>query len=409
VGKLALTNKLVLAGLGCAIHKFNLSLKAGEKASPEVTQAVAHMKAFVSYCHTSPQGMAEYERYCKEFKTPGGKPVQSTEIRFNSLCGLIESVAPNRLAAEETRQWARRVKGKKDVENMDLGPYWSIYDGILPTLKKVRNVSRSFEGDTYPTASRAAAAVRILLAFIRKEAARHGALDAEAKRELEAKGQRHIPGPVVKFLQGVQTDLEKRFSKWDDVVLAAMLLDPAIRDHGMTVDESQRAWTFLEAQFNGLSGADAKAAAPAAGAAGPGAEVKATAAVAGPAAAGPALELDAETLALQELYGMELTQAGPAAPHPDGEFERYRRLPREKLAEKSPLPWWSQRKGEFPLLARLARKFLAIQISSASVERLFSDGGNVVTKKRCSLASDTLEDLVLVKANRELLKHWLTR
>jgi hypothetical protein len=50
---------------------------------------------------------------------------------------------------------------------------------------------------------------------------------------------------------------------------------------------------------------------------------------------------------------------------------------------------------------------LWIQISSASVERLFSTGGNVVTKKRCSMAPSTMEALILVHDNRGLLKNWL--
>jgi len=54
-------------------------------------------------------------------------------------------------------------------------------------------------------------------------------------------------------------------------------------------------------------------------------------------------------------------------------------------------------------------EFLCIQISSASVERIFSTGGNTVNKKRSSLAADTMEDLILVHDNRDLLRHWLKK
>jgi len=64
-------------------------------------------------------------------------------------------------------------------------------------------------------------------------------------------------------------------------------------------------------------------------------------------------------------------------------------------------------KKDFPLLALLARKFLCIMPASASIERVFSTGGNVVSKKRSSLSPETIEDLVLVHDNRELLRHWL--
>lgn len=45
--------------------------------------------------------------------------------------------------------------------------------------------------------------------------------------------------------------------------------------------------------------------------------------------------------------------------------------------------------------------------SSASIERVFSTGGNAVSKKKCSLSPTTIEDLVLVHDNREMLRHWL--
>ena len=49
------------------------------------------------------------------------------------------------------------------------------------------------------------------------------------------------------------------------------------------------------------------------------------------------------------------------------------------------LMWWKVHAVRFPYLSRLARRYLAMSATSASVERLFSVSGQVVTSKRASL------------------------
>jgi hypothetical protein len=45
----------------------------------------------------------------------------------------------------------------------------------------------------------------------------------------------------------------------------------------------------------------------------------------------------------------------------------------------------NNRKTELPVLVGLARRYLCMMATSSSVERLFSTGGNVITKKRCAM------------------------
>jgi hypothetical protein len=44
--------------------------------------------------------------------------------------------------------------------------------------------------------------------------------------------------------------------------------------------------------------------------------------------------------------------------------------------------YWQSKQFEFPILAQIARDFLAIPASSAASERVFSQGGDLITKKR---------------------------
>ena len=59
-----------------------------------------------------------------------------------------------------------------------------------------------------------------------------------------------------------------------------------------------------------------------------------------------------------------------------------------------PLGWWRQNEMLYPHIARLARKYLAGQASSAASERLFSQAGLVVTAKRNRMTGDTAADII---------------
>jgi len=46
----------------------------------------------------------------------------------------------------------------------------------------------------------------------------------------------------------------------------------------------------------------------------------------------------------------------------------------------------------------MARRFLAIPATSAPIERVFSIGGNIITKSRNRLSPETVKKLVLLKS-----------
>ena len=74
-----------------------------------------------------------------------------------------------------------------------------------------------------------------------------------------------------------------------------------------------------------------------------------------------------------------------------------------KKNEFSPLSWWEQYGSLFPHLKKLALRVLGQPCTSSSCERNFSLIERVQSKKRCSLAKDTLEDLVYCNANMVMM------
>lgn len=63
-----------------------------------------------------------------------------------------------------------------------------------------------------------------------------------------------------------------------------------------------------------------------------------------------------------------------------------------------PCSWWKTNESEYPILAMVARDWLAVPASSVPCEQLFSLAGNTVTKTRNCLAPETAEALLCLKS-----------
>ncbi|EJD50444.1 hATC-domain-containing protein [Auricularia subglabra TFB-10046 SS5] len=80
------------------------------------------------------------------------------------------------------------------------------------------------------------------------------------------------------------------------------------------------------------------------------------------------------------------------------EIDRYFGGFGKALAQPSnALLWWKNYEKDLPILARMARDYLAIPASSTSVERLFSESGYLVTKQRSSLPAATIRECMCTK------------
>ena len=75
------------------------------------------------------------------------------------------------------------------------------------------------------------------------------------------------------------------------------------------------------------------------------------------------------------------------------EFEKYLKESAIK-ADECPRKWWKQRKEIYPNVAELARKYLSVQGSSTPAERVMSDMGTILNKKRLSLGDELFSEMM---------------
>lgn len=98
-----------------------------------------------------------------------------------------------------------------------------------------------------------------------------------------------------------------------------------------------------------------------------------------------------------------ITQPGsPLLRNITRELQDYTAYSIEKLERRlkyrdDPLAWWLKHSTSYRYLGYLARRYLAIQPSSVPSERLFSDAGNLVTKKRSNLDDTTIENMLFIR------------
>ena len=60
------------------------------------------------------------------------------------------------------------------------------------------------------------------------------------------------------------------------------------------------------------------------------------------------------------------------------------------------LKYWKNNAFRSPILSNVARKYLAIPATSASIKRGFSITSNIITKKRNKLSPETVRALILL-------------
>jgi len=82
----------------------------------------------------------------------------------------------------------------------------------------------------------------------------------------------------------------------------------------------------------------------------------------------------------------------------DDEIMRYLQCSNEPKAT-DPLVWWRDHTTNYPILSKLARKYLSIPATSVPSKRLFSDAGNHISSKRTQLSPDLVNRILFLKCN----------
>ena len=69
---------------------------------------------------------------------------------------------------------------------------------------------------------------------------------------------------------------------------------------------------------------------------------------------------------------------------------------RKLKGDSCPFSWWRDRRGSYPLMSRLARKYLSVQATSTPAERVMSAMGIVLEKKRQAMTGELFSEIMFL-------------
>lgn len=76
-----------------------------------------------------------------------------------------------------------------------------------------------------------------------------------------------------------------------------------------------------------------------------------------------------------------------------------------QLVDRTDNPvWWKENEINFPLLTKLAKKYLSAPATSVYLERLFSEAGNIYEETRSRLLPRNAEKLLFLHHNLDKVK-----
>ncbi|XP_049918265.1 E3 SUMO-protein ligase ZBED1-like [Epinephelus moara] len=109
---------------------------------------------------------------------------------------------------------------------------------------------------------------------------------------------------------------------------------------------------------------------------------------------------------LENLLGQNFSEARVRQPRSayaraQEEVNKYCSAPPLRLSE-DPLDWWGQNEVHFPLISRLAKRYLCIPGTSVAAERVFSTAGDIVTAQRSTLLSEHVDQVLFLHKNLQI-------
>ncbi|XP_058877776.1 E3 SUMO-protein ligase ZBED1-like [Acipenser ruthenus] len=107
---------------------------------------------------------------------------------------------------------------------------------------------------------------------------------------------------------------------------------------------------------------------------------------------------------LGDLCSVRSSSAGSARQQAEQEIGSFQTSEASSLCQE-PLNWWKVHRSQYPLLARAARKFLAVPATAVPADWVFTDKGGGVYRKRAGLSPEDVDLMVFLHGNNYVEFH----
>lgn len=364
-----MTTHLDWPHIRCFAHTLQLSVKAGLKIK-EISSAAAAARKLVGHFKRSSLASNELKSRQRQLDLPEHSLLQDVPTRWNATYIMFERLIEQRLAIFAVLH-NNTITSPSDARILELpDQVWKVIEDLVPVLKPLQVATTTISGTSFPTLSMVYPIVIGLL-----------------KNHLNVQGEDSTV--LVKFKEAVTKDLSSRFPKSDHDLathhaVLTCALDPRYKSLKFMTDEQRNLVKSSIEKFDTQTE-----------------QVPVEPPVAVKSENTDNAESNkAEVNAMSFLLGDLVDLTGEEVDAEKSLVQEYEMFVRETAVKGNadPLDWWKNKADSYKKLAPIAKFFLCIPGTSVPSERVFSDTGNIVTKKRASLDPDTVNQLVFLRS-----------
>lgn len=336
----------------CSAHNLQLGINKGLQ-DENISEIVSKASAVVGHFNHSTKAATELEKKQNQLKLPVHRLIKCVSTRWNSVFLMFERLIQQKAAIAAVMNDSTVTPARK-AASLEISQHeWQIIADLVDILRPLQVATTTLCSEKEVTASSVTPIItRVIEKFLPLQAR-----DSDIVRNYKSK---------------VTEELEIKFKLTQDLFLSpltlASFLDPRYKNLSFLSDGNKtELLTVVASKLN-------------------------------------AEEIDEAITSTNTVTALDFLLADEDETQVIFADKRIEELERYRLEQcigrnEDPLKWWKSNEKRFPLLARLARKYLCIPATSAPSERVFSSAGNVVTHKRSTLSSDIVNSLVFVYYN----------
>lgn len=346
----------------CFAHTLNLVVKDSLKAVPEVVQVVKKSSTIVTFFYCNTNAMEKLMTVQKQLKVSEDKLIQSVDTYWKSVFYMLERLFEQNEAVTKALCLLKKRELCLDTEEL------SLINQTLDTLRPLVEVTQEVSSEKQGSASK----VIPLLSLLHRAVAACEHQGSYLATQLAQQCQQRFKG--IETIPGLaaSTFLDVRFKQLGfrdkdnvEAVIKQLLTE-------MQNVESCPSLTVT----NSISVSSSQAPAHASGS----------------AASKKGILDDFDMHVLSDQHDQSAAT--------DVLNEMYRYLEEKPIPrDRDPLLWWQKQEQNFPGLSKLAVKYLGIVATSVPAERIFSNAGELVNKKRSRLNVKFVNMLLFLNKN----------
>ncbi|XP_048020934.1 E3 SUMO-protein ligase ZBED1-like [Megalobrama amblycephala] len=364
-----------LTHVGCFEHIINLASQAGLKL-PNVARLLGRVRHIAKFFHRSTTATRILKEKQKLLQLNAHKLKIDVVTRWNSTLEMLERFLEQQPAISAALLSPDVRRNEKDLCSLKEEDITDAED-VVRALKPMKTATQVMSEEKCPTLS----VMAPLHALLLKEMT---SLPEDSRVVKDTKDE-------------IKKNLSTRYVNQKDMLYVASAIDPRFKALPF-LNEEERDRTFSRLQTEAVCGMEEDAYNQDAVAD----EVDGVEEEVEPQPPAPkqfkqssALEsLLGEAYRPQQEVGPQKTKAAEA----EDEIKRYR-AGRPAGLQDNPLIWWWENEKEYPLLARMAKRYLCVPGTSVTSERVFSTAGDIITAKRSCLTPGHVNELLFLQKN----------